>query len=101
MVGWVGKEKIKTQLLLHSPARCVHCRLPYVCEAWAWVAASTVVKLLTNWITICFCTAHYLYIGAIGRKREVAKHSVLQNTTLTVIHHCPAVVQLCLLHTNT
>ena len=42
------KEKIKTHLLLHSPARCVHCRLPYICEAWAWVAASTVVKLFNK-----------------------------------------------------
>ena len=48
MVRWVWKEKIKTPLLLHSPARCVHCRLPYICEAWAWVTASTVVKLFNK-----------------------------------------------------
>ena len=48
MVRWVWKEKIKTHLLLHSPARCVPCRLPYICEAWAWVNASTVVKLFNK-----------------------------------------------------
>ena len=47
--------------------------------------------LLTAWRTICFCTAHYLYIGAISGERQVAKQSVLRNTTFTVNDHCPTV----------
>ena len=74
--------------------------LIYVRPGPGWVQVQ-LSSFLTNWITICFCTAHYLYIGAISRKREVAKHSGLQNTTLTVNHHCPTVVQLSLLHKNT
>ena len=31
------KGKNKDTFLFNPPARCVHCMLPYICQAWAWV----------------------------------------------------------------
>ena len=42
------KGKNKDTFLFNPPARCVHCMLPYICEAWAWVTASTVVRVFNK-----------------------------------------------------
>ena len=65
--------------------------LPYICQAWAWGIASSVVRASHSLENHLFLHSSLLYIGAISGERQVAKQSVLRNTTFTVNDHCPTV----------